>query len=276
MNLLDNYELVESTIRSLYDSKLRLAILDALSEQSMPLSDLRRKVDANAPNTSSKAKDLENMGLLTREKGDYKLTEWGQAVHRRTEKSISFFSTYEKHKEFWNNHITSGIPSHLWDDLGALDESLIVTPTVENVIEVHDSFKKLLAMIKERFYGVSPIYHREWFDLLLFIVENGIDTKIVFSPSILHVMQTSPTKEEIAALDKADNAEFFLYDTTSLDVAFTVSETYLSMGLRSKTIRDQFVDADLQSWNPKAVDWGLRLFEYYKSKSKLVKLTNYL
>jgi len=52
--LLADYDSAKDTIHKLYNSRLRLAILDALKDKPMRLSDLRRAVGANAPNTSPK------------------------------------------------------------------------------------------------------------------------------------------------------------------------------------------------------------------------------
>src|SRR5512137_125435 len=109
---LQNYTLAEPTLRKLYDSKLRLAILEALGDGPMRLADLRRTVNSNAPNTSTKAKDLEDMGLVERIEGDYALTPYGRAVSAKIHESVEFYATYEKFKEFWWTHVTSGIPDY--------------------------------------------------------------------------------------------------------------------------------------------------------------------
>ena len=58
------------TLRSLTSSRLRQNILNSLNKP-MRLCELKRAVGSNAPNTSSKAKDLQNLGLVKRDRGDY-------------------------------------------------------------------------------------------------------------------------------------------------------------------------------------------------------------
>jgi len=92
----------------------------------MRLADLRRAVNSNAPNTSSKAKDLTAMGLVEREGGDYRLTPYGRAVRNKSEEFFQFYATYEKFKDFWSTHDTSGIPDFLWARIGELNNSELV------------------------------------------------------------------------------------------------------------------------------------------------------
>jgi predicted transcriptional regulator len=129
---LENYRMVEPTIRKLYDSSLRLAILDALKDGPMRLADLRRAVDANAPNTSSKAKELEGMGLIKRENGEFTLTSWGKAVCERISESSKFYATYEKFKNFWETHHLEGIPPEFMNRVGDLYDSWLVQRTLQN------------------------------------------------------------------------------------------------------------------------------------------------
>ena len=98
--LLKDYDLAEGTIRGLYDSRLRLAILDALRDKPMRLADLGRAVDAKAPNTSSRAKELEEMGLIERAGGNLRLTGFGRAALDKMVDSIEFYANYEKFKKF--------------------------------------------------------------------------------------------------------------------------------------------------------------------------------
>jgi predicted transcriptional regulator len=87
-------------LRSLTSSRLRKDILGSL-EEPMRLCDLRRAVSSNAPNTSSKARDLQEMGFICRDNGDYKRTRAGRLVHERLTVLSGTIESYYKHKEFW-------------------------------------------------------------------------------------------------------------------------------------------------------------------------------
>ncbi|MBN2518507.1 MAG: winged helix-turn-helix domain-containing protein [Candidatus Altiarchaeota archaeon] len=271
---LKNYELVESTIKKLYDSKLRLAILDALKEKPMRLADLRNAVNANAPNTSSKAKELEDMGLVERMEGDYQLTPYGRAIVQRMSESLQFYATYEKFKEFWETHDTSGIPDFLWARLGDLEDSRLVTVDEGDMTAIHNTFMELLKSVQKSFCGVSPAYHKEWWAMLVSLAKKGVDTHIIVTSEIIRMCIKNAGGNQIKELDSCSNAHFGLCQE-NLKVAFTVCESFLAMGLNDKGGR-YTMDMDLQSTSPRAIQWGLDLFEYYRKQAKPVKLSDFL
>jgi predicted transcriptional regulator len=274
-SFLDNYSLAEPTIRRLYDSRLRLAILDALKEGPMRLADLRRQVNANAPNTSSKAKELEGMGLVERLEGDFSLTPYGKAVRNRAQESFEFYATYEKFKGFWNKQRTDGIPQELWFRIGELNNSQLMQNIPSNVTAAHDSFVLLLNSIKTKFYGVSPIFHEEYLHATLLMLRKQVDTQLILNPEIFRVMANMPKKLKTELRELCKNAKWYLYDK-ELRVAFTVSESFLSLALEPKDNSMHYMNKDLQSTDPRAVSWGLDLFEHYKKQSTPVKLSDYL
>jgi len=98
-------------LRTITSSRLRLNILRSL-ESPMRLSDLRRAVNSNAPNTSSKAKDLQELSLITRDNGDYQITHMGKLVSQRVSVLLDTLTTLYTHINFW-----SGIIDKLPDDL---------------------------------------------------------------------------------------------------------------------------------------------------------------
>jgi len=274
-SFLENYSLAEPTIRKLYDSKLRLSILEALHDKPMRLADLRRVVSANAPNTSSKAKELEEMGLLERIEGDFQLTPYGHAVRERTQEALEFYSTYEKFKEFWDTHRTDGIPAELWLRIGELNDSVLVKDTTTNVTESHDKFVELLKSIKKRFYGISPIYHDEYMKEVFSKLNANVDCKFVVSKEIFDLIVNLPSKERQTLRKIGDRAKWLIYEK-HLTVAYTVSENFSSLALETKVEPTHYLTMDFQSTNPRAIKWGLDLFDYYKKQAKPVKLADYL
>ncbi len=274
-SFLENYSLAEPTVRKLYDSKLRLAILDALSNSPMRLADLKNAVKSNAPNTSAKAKELEEMGLIERIEGDYALTPYGRAVRSRAQESFEFYATYEKFKEFWDTHITTGIPDHLWARLGELNDSVVVKDLASDVTHSHDVFVELLDSINKRFYGISPIYHSEYLRATLAILEKRLDAQLIVNKEIFKVLTSLKGDQGKQVKELCDRGKWFVFEG-HLSVAFTVSECFMSLALESKNDPTQYMNMDFESTSPRAIQWGLDLFDYYKKQSTPVKLSDYL
>ena len=125
-SLIQNYEECEEIVRKLYDSKLRLGILDALSNGPLRLADLRRSVNANAPNTSSKAKELEEMGLIERAGSEYSISGWGKILHDNISRSLRLMAAKEKLSEYWKLHYMDGIHKKYYDEIGTYIYAKIV------------------------------------------------------------------------------------------------------------------------------------------------------
>jgi predicted transcriptional regulator len=270
---LKDCELAEPIIRKLYDSKLRLAILDALKDGPMRLADLKRAVDANAPNTSSKAKELEEMGIVERTRGDFQLTNYGRATLSKIEDSLDFYATYEKFKSFWNTHETVGIPDHLFKRLGELKNSEIVLYDPVNIKAVEEEFFKLMRQSKRFWRGLLTVVDPQWTVVHLEVLHKPLDFEFIITPAVVRSFEEN--REWLQAASKRKNVKFFIFDGDPR-ILLGVFDNFLDMALNAKTIDSHYWDADLFSLDPKAVQWGLDLFEYYKKQSKPINLADYL
>ncbi len=272
---LQNYSLAEPTIRKLYDSKLRMAILEALGDGPKRLSDLRRIVDSNAPNTSTKAKDLEDMGLIERIDGDYALTPYGRAVRSRAQESFEFYATYAKFREFWESHDTSAIPDFLWARLGDLNNSTVVKPETVDLTRIDTDFLDMLKSASKFLYGMSPVYHDEYLKFTDELVGAGLDIKYILTDDVLRVC-AKMGERTIRLFDQSQN--FKLYGLSDAKFGFIVSEKFFSLLLIDKGGTDvsyMYMGPDLRSTDPKAIRWGIDLFDYYAKKSHPAKLRDY-
>jgi len=106
----------------------------------------------------------------------------------------------------------------------------------------------------------------------------GVDVQLIVSKEILGYLSSMPQKmkEEYGKnVDIKDNLKVFFTEKPPT-VAFTVSEKFNSLGLKSKNSPIAYMGMDLNSTDPRAIKWGLDLFDYYKKQSKPVKLSDYL
>lgn len=273
-DFLKDYDLVEETIRKLYDSKLRLAILDALRNGPMRLADLRREVNANAPNTSSKAKELEELGLLERVEGDFKLTPYGKAVLERVCETVEFYAAYEKFKGFWNKHDLNCIPPHLLARLGELKDSELVLYDPTDTQSFDEKYYELMGKTKKWARGVLPVLDPKWIPILLEVANKGIVVEVVVTPPILK-KSMSIIKE--AAKKKIKFWNLRIYEIVKdPGVLLGITESFLAISLEGKGTKTYYQDCDIFSLNPRAIKWGIELFEYYKKQAKPIKLSDYL
>ncbi len=270
-----SYKLAEPTVRRLYDSRLRLAILDALKDGPLRLADLRRKVDANAPNTSSKAKDLEEMGLVEREGGDYCLSTCGRIVQNKAASSLSFYAAYGKFKDFWNERRLEAIPDEFLARLGDLKNSQLLTCTRTNANAPFELLFKAITSTTDHFYGLAPIYHRMWSELPKHLISKKIDTRLILTEPVFREKVRVLSKEGIIP-DFDKNATFFEIGSNEPWPGFMMAENFFGICFESKSAPNMYLDKLLYSTDPRAIKWGLDLFEHYKTRSRPVRLCDYL
>jgi predicted transcriptional regulator len=271
---LENYRRVEPTIRKLYDSSLRLAILDALKDGPLRLADLRRAVNANAPNTSSKAKELEAMGLLEKVDEGFKLTTWGQAVIVKIRDSIDFYTTYENLKEFWETRDISVIPEHLWARIWELKGCKIVKAEEPEVMKTHEECIKIMQSPKKELFGMGAVFRPVYLQIAQSLVKENLHAEFLITDKVLEKVSEHLTPEIAAAFDNYENHVFFV--NNKINFALKVSESWFYLILRSKAAGVDMMGMNIQSHDPAAIKWGRDLYDYYKKDAKPVKLSDYL
>jgi len=272
---LERYKLAGDTMRKLFDSGLRLAILDALGEGPMRLADLRRVVKANAPNTSAKAKELEEMGLVERVDGDFQLTPYGKVVRQKAQESFDFYSSYEKFKDFWETHHVEGIPLEFISRIGELYDSRLLRCTKENPIATHEGFIGYLKSIKKEMYTVSPVFQTEWVKVIANLMDKRVTMGFVFTEQILKLFaKTASSIGRVADFDK--HAEFYKMSETHSLPAFLSSDTFFCISLESLSAPGNYMDMKIHSYNPRASKWAKDMYFSFKGKLKPVKLSDYV
>ncbi len=269
----ENYETAGPVLRKLYDSKLRLAILDALKDGPLRLAELRRKVNANAPNTSSKAKDLEDLSLVERSGGQYRLTPYGKATRKMLKKSLRFHATYEKFREFWNARKTEDIPSDLWLRLGDLAESEIKKGTKVSPTTVYRYCVERFKSIKDRFFVLSAIHELDFRHIFMEKIDRGADVRLITTPEVLDFLVEMAKKDELFkehAMRLAKKEGGFLIYEDSLTAFLSLADDLIILDLESKEPPGHYLSACLASSDAQAVQWGLELFDHYAAGSKPV------
>ncbi len=146
-------------LRFLVSSRLRLRILEAL-DTPMRLSDLRRVVGANAPNTSSKAKDLQFLRLIEREDGNYKITRAGVVVRSRIKLLLDTLDSLYTHWEFWEKMLEK-IPDEMLFLVHEFREARFVKNTKENLDRVKEEVLRAIREAEEELEVVLPVRCKE-------------------------------------------------------------------------------------------------------------------
>jgi len=229
----ENYLLAEPMLKNICNSRLRAGILFSLDEP-MALCDLRRALGTNAPNTSAKAKDLEKMGLVERDNGDYRLTKQGMMVKMKFKEFSDTLAMLDKFDGVWSR-IMDGIPVELLDGIDCLLDSRAVENSSSDLDRVK---KEILKLFKEGDLRkvLLPAYSKEIVDAI-----RGMErVEIIADEGIVG-------PDEIGAKP-----------TKSLNVGLFVGDSYIALTSR-------LMDCALVSKTKRGVEWGSLIFGFYKS-----------
>ncbi|MCK4798622.1 MAG: DUF1724 domain-containing protein, partial [Spirochaetes bacterium] len=109
--------------------------------------------------------------------------------------------------------------------------------------------------------GVSPIYSPDYEVIFKKIVESNVNTQLILTEAVLNKLNNSIGYEKFKDLSCNYQLEIFVADD-NLKVAFTVTDSFLSLGLFSNNnVYD--TTHDLIGTDYQSVCWGSELFKYY-------------
>jgi predicted transcriptional regulator len=197
-------------LRALTSSKLRWGILESL-ERPKRLSDLRRIVGANAPNTSTKAKDLQRLGLIDRDNGDYYMTRAGKIVHVRLSMLMDTLDALYAHRDFWFR-ILEHLPEEMILHIHHFKKAILIKAGRNDLEIVKRELLRYIQKAEDELLVVLPVKCEE--------IENAIERK---SKSIT---------TRLVTLHDDPNLHYGLISSKSFTVLFT---DMLDMALISKS-----------------------------------------
>lgn len=261
------YEDIEEQLKFIISSGVRTKMLMSLYERAKASGTLREELGLGASTVIHAARDLEKEKLLVEKEDGYHLTAIGKIITLKLTDTFKVMSVLDAHKDFWLTHEMDGIPKEFLERIGELEEAEIIKSTPTDVIKSLAYYFKLVRGAKE-VYGVSPIFHPRFPEIIEKLVEKGTKVKLVLTEEIFEI-----GKEKYYHLfEELINKENFQVwvSESPIKVAFTVTDSFLALALFNL---DGGFDSnnDLVSENKRAINWGRELFEYYKKRANRVK-----
>jgi predicted transcriptional regulator len=270
MNSLEAYNKTHKIIQSIYSSRLKIQILLSLANGMKSLSDLREVTGSTSQALIPKIRGLEKLSLIEQKERGYDLTPLGSIVTTKIEDFVITMGEIHQHRDFWANHDLAGIPASFLDQLGDLLRSDVTYDTTTDILHVYSNFLKIL---KEAHHimSISSMMSPGLAESLLDRVVAGIPVDLIVDQSIVTLLVKEPYAEGMRTLMSMSNFHVWVADEP-LRIAFTVTDKYFSLGLNTKDGKIYDSTSDLVSNDPKAIEWGTRLFHYYKERSNSLKL----
>lgn len=238
----------------------------ALNEGGKNLNQLRDEIGLTS---SAILHSMRNMGienLILKTKEGYFLTNIGKSQAILLNGLINSMSALSKTEDFWLNHDISGIPEVLLREIGDLRDCEVVKATPDDLLKTFSNYMRLVTRAKE-IKCVSSIFYPEFPNMVKTLVNRKSDVELVLTRNVVDKVMEKHLSI-LKNLIYESNFELWVIDE-EVKVAFTITESALSFAL---FLNDGTYDVstDLIAYGTDAVDWGRKLFEYYRKRAKKI------
>lgn len=257
-------------------SPLQDDILLSLKERPKSLGDLRTRIDARDTSVLHAIKELESEKLVRRDtvSHSYSLTSIGSVYAVMLDQLLMASSVLSEMEDFWLRHDISGIPEHLLTGISALDRATVARAIPSELDAIYTRYLDLLKG-STRVDGVSPVFHPDFVAAMADILGKGAQLRVIITKEVLDRVREEVRLKDLARYVKRIilNRSLQVYVRDALKVGLTVTDKFLSLGLFTL---DGAYDAsvDVMSNQPRALEWGEMLFEYYRTTSQRIRFSS--
>ncbi|HMA05857.1 MAG TPA: transcriptional regulator FilR1 domain-containing protein [Methanomicrobiales archaeon] len=217
-----------------------------------------------------KIRTLERLSLIESGEKGYMLTSLGRIIAAKIEDFIMTMGEVMHHQDFLSTHDIEGIPEPFLYEIGDLLNSELKYDTPNDMFHVFSHFVKLLKDA-EYIYGISSVMSPEIAEVLRERIMAGVPIELVVNQNVAETLRQEPYGSALKTLLSFESFRIWVTDE-ALRVGITVTDKHLSFGLNKKEGNLYDGSVDLYSSDPKAIEWAIRLFNFYKSRSTMLSL----
>ncbi len=266
----DHYTRIMGDIQALFRSRLQIQILLALAEGTRTLAELREVTGSSSQALIPKIRKLESGNFMEISEYEYHLTPIGRILTMKIQDIILYKSVTKKHKIFFDGHYVEAIPEAFLQEIGALFHSEMISDTNVDIFNVYFNFLKAIADA-EAVYILSPISSPAHTDAVLKRIKEGIYVETLVGRDLLAQLSTSSHFDRIRELASHTSSRILVLDDMP-KLGLTVTDKCISLGLYKNDSVTYDTTTDLFSKDSHAVEWGMRLYRYYRDQAEELKL----
>ncbi|MFZ3059979.1 MAG: transcriptional regulator FilR1 domain-containing protein [Candidatus Methanoperedens sp.] len=213
---------------------------------------------------------LESIHLLEKKNNEYQLTSLGRVIASKIANFSRALGAINLHSYFWTNHYMEGIPATLLNEIGDLFDSEIISDTNVNLFNVYTNYLKIVKEARH-ISGVTSVMSPGHADVIGERIIEGIPVELIVSSDVALQLKEEPYSGKINALADYKNFKLMvIYE--NIKVGLTVTDGCVSLGLYKKDGVTYDTTTDLFSFDRRAIEWGERLFEYYRQRSRILRI----
>jgi len=261
INYLKMYENVKDELKFLTSSKIRVKLLECLSEIPVTMKILCENTNLNYSAISNNIHRLRDNGYVNSDDGKFFLNNIAIM------KLLNFYDfnetvgTIKAYIDLWLDHDVSCILEGLLD-LNSLRSGYLVESIPTDIYRPHNIFKKILEG-SNNIKSIFPFVHPDYPIIFKDLIENGVNIEVLCGKTItLNFIESM----DIKTLKNGSKSENFKIKSFNNDIKIflTVADEFMAFGLfKEDGTFDQnrlLISDDLD-----AVKWANGLFDYYNS-----------
>jgi len=263
---------IQNRIRLAVCSELRRKILVALREDKKALSELRKTVDVSSTTAIHALRDLEKANLIYQDEArNYALTKIGEIIALKLVDFVDAVDVLQKHEEFWLDHNLSGIPQHMMERIGLLNDSVLISDTSTDLFKTHTTYLQILENANE-VKGIYPFFHLEYLEMIEDLVRRKkSDVELIVTNDVLDSI-VGMVETEVAFKKFLQEPNFTLFAIEEdIKIALTLTDNVFYLGMFADSGIYDYSKAMISD-DKKAISWGRELHEHYRQRSKVVDL----
>ena len=262
IDYLNMYENVKDELKFLTSSKIRIKLLECLSEIPVPMKILCENTNLNYSAISNNIHRLKDNGYVDSDDGKFCLNNIAIM------KLLNFYDFSETVKiirtyiDLWIDHDISGILLDGLIDLNSLKTGYLIESIPTDIYRPHNIFKNILKA-SNNIKSIFPFVHPEYPIIFQNLIENGANIEVLCGKTItLNFIESMDLK----TLKNGSKNQNFKIKSSKNDIKIflTVADEFMAFGLfKEDGTYDQnrlLISNDLD-----AVKWANGLFDYYNS-----------
>ncbi len=262
-NLFDFYDHVKDDLKFLIKSDVRVKIMISLSEDAKNIAQLKKEFNLSSSSILHGMYQLEKKNLISRESGNYSLSQTGKIYSYKLMDMIKSISVLDTCENIFLMHEINCIPPELLKDVGCLENSRIVKSVTTDILRPH---KVLIRYLYEstNVKHLSSVLYTPNIKLLFSNIEERRVCLLLTREILDKVLEEVDRDVLDKALSQGNLKLGIINDDTK--ICFTLGDNFISLGLYFLN-GEYDLNNFLMSESKDAISWGNRLFKYYQDTS---------
>ena len=209
---------------------------------------------------------LQDYYLVAQHTDTYELTTIGKLIVDEMVPLLDTIDFLDIDIDYWGTHNLDFIPAYLFNRLNENKNCEIITPNLVSIYETNKDFTEH-AHSSGSLYFIFTFMHPSFIPLIYTFIENNIEISIILTKQLLKIVKDE-FYDDLKNHLMHENIKFYLYEKDTNFGSFALSDYHLVLRLLTKN--KDYDNKQLFFSNPKALQWGKELFDYYLKDSNLI------